>query len=109
MAADISTNNKNQIILYQPDNTIQLEVLVENETVWLSRNQLALLFDRDVKTIGKHINNVFSEGELTKEVVVANFATTTQHGAMKWKMQTVFCPNLLKMRQYDTNPCLSIV
>jgi hypothetical protein len=61
MTTDISTNNKNEIILYQPDNAIQLEVLVENETVWISRNQLALLFDRDVKTIGKHINNVFSE------------------------------------------------
>jgi hypothetical protein len=56
--------------------------------VWLNRQQIAVFFDRDVKTIGKHINNVFREGELTKEVVVAKFATTTQHGAIKGKTQT---------------------
>jgi len=48
------------------------------------------LFGRDVKTIGKHINNVFSEGELNRELVVAKFATTTQHGAIKGKTQTKF-------------------
>ena len=46
-----------------------------------------MLFARDVKTIGKHINNIISEGELMKDVVVANFATTTQHGAIKGKTQ----------------------
>ncbi|MDP3462466.1 MAG: RhuM family protein [Bacteroidales bacterium] len=54
---------------------------------------IATLFDRDVKTIGKHINNIFSEGELIKEVVVANFATTTQHGAIKGKTQTLSVEN----------------
>jgi hypothetical protein len=63
-------------------------VRIEDETVWLNRNQLAILFGRDVKTIGKHINNIFREGELFKDVVVANFATTTQHGAIKGKTQT---------------------
>lgn len=62
--------------------------MLENETVWLNRQQIAFLFGRDVKTIGKHINNVFSEGELVKEVVVAKFATTTQHGAITGKTQT---------------------
>ena len=62
---------------------------IEEETVWLNRQQISNLFNRDVKTIGKHINNVFSEGELQKEVVVANFATTTQHGAIKGKTQTI--------------------
>ena len=46
------------------------------------------LFDRDIKTIGKHISNIFKEGELDKEVVVAKFATTTKHGAIKGKTQT---------------------
>lgn len=46
------------------------------------------LFDRDIKTIGKHITNIFNEGKLTKELVVANFATTTKHGAIKGKTQT---------------------
>ena len=51
------SDTENEIILYQPDSTLSLDVRVENETVWLNRNQIALLFDRDVKTIGKHINN----------------------------------------------------
>lgn len=54
----------------------------------MNRNQIATLFGRDVKTIGKHINNVFKEGELDKEMVVAKFATTTKHGAIKGKTQT---------------------
>ena len=63
----------NEIVLYQPNDTIQLEVRVQDDTVWLNRNQMAVLFDRDVKTIGKHINNALRE-ELAP--VVANFATT---------------------------------
>jgi len=79
----------NEIVLYQANElSCRIDVRVEDETVWLNRNQLAVLFNRDVKTIGKHINNVFSEGELDKKVVVANFATTTQHGAIKGKIQT---------------------
>ena len=70
---------KNEIILYQPDNTISLEVRVENEMVWLNRQQLAQLFDRDVKTIGKHINNALHE-ELTGLPTVANFATVQNEG-----------------------------
>jgi hypothetical protein len=79
----------NEIILYQTNElTERIEVRLENETVWLNRNQIATLFGRDVKTIGKHINHVFSEGELVKEVVVAKFETTTQHGAIIGKTQT---------------------
>ena len=81
---------KNEIILYRPDELAEhIEVRIDEETVWLNRQQIAMLFGRDVKTIGKHINNVFSEGELVQEVVVANFATTTQHGAIKGKTQTI--------------------
>lgn len=69
----------NEMILYQPDETLKLDVRVENEEVWLNRNQLALLFDRDVKTIGKHINNALKE-ELDGIPVVANFATTAADG-----------------------------
>ena len=65
---------ENEIILYQPDSSISLEVRVENETVWLNRNQIATLFDRDVKTIGKHINNALLE-ELQGLPTVAKFAT----------------------------------
>ncbi|MBO4370654.1 MAG: virulence RhuM family protein [Paludibacteraceae bacterium] len=79
--------NKNEIVLYQPDEAVKLEVRLENETVWLNRQQMAVLFGRDVKTISKHINNALKE-ELAGLVVVANFATTTQHGAMAGKTQT---------------------
>ncbi|GHT78506.1 hypothetical protein FACS189464_2060 [Bacteroidia bacterium] len=89
MTAEIAANNKNEIILYQPDNAIQLEVRVENETVWLNRNQIALLFDRDVKTIGKHINNALHE-ELAEIPTVANFATVqnTQANSVVAKFAT---------------------
>ena len=81
---------KNEIILYRPDELAEhIEVRIDAETVWLNRQQIAILFGRDVKTIGKHINNIFSEEELVREVVVANFATTTQHGAIKGKTQTI--------------------
>ena len=81
---------KNEIILYQSDDLPErIEVKLENETVWLNRRQMALLFGRDIKTIGKHINNIFSDGELIKEVVVAKFATTTQHGAIQGKCQKI--------------------
>ncbi len=69
----------NEIILYQPDSTIKLEVRLENETVWLKRQQIATLFDRDVKTIGKHIANALKE-ELDGIPTVANFATVQIEG-----------------------------
>ena len=53
-------SSKGEIVMYQPDETIRLEVRVEDETVWLNRQQIASLFDRDVKTIGKHINNALT-------------------------------------------------
>ena len=70
---------KGEIVMYQPDETIRLEVRVENETVWLNRQQIAALFSRDIKTIGKHINNALRE-ELYGESVGAKFATTAADG-----------------------------
>jgi hypothetical protein len=52
---------KGEIVLYQPEGEVRLEVRVENETVWLTANQMARLFDRDEKTLRKHINNTFLE------------------------------------------------
>ena len=61
-------NEQNQILIYQTeDGQTQVDVRMENETVWLSANQMSMLFGRDEKTIRKHVNNVFSEGELEKE------------------------------------------
>jgi hypothetical protein len=68
---------KSELILYQTeDNRTRIEVRLENETVWLSLNQLAELFQRDKSVISRHIKNLFEEGELRPESVVANFATT---------------------------------
>ena len=59
---------KNEIVLFETkDKEISIPVSIDEETVWLSANQMASLFDRDEKTIRKHINNVFSEGELQKD------------------------------------------
>ena len=78
-----------QMLLYQtPDGVSQIEVHLQGETVWLNLDQMAELFQRNKSTISRHIRNVFEEGELNKEVVVAKFATTTQHGAVEGKWQT---------------------
>ena len=79
---------ENQIVIYQTDNgQTAIDVRVENETVWLSQAQMAELFQKDRSDISRHINNVFKEGELDRKVVCANFAHTTQHGAIKGKTQ----------------------
>ena len=83
-----NSNKDNELILFETeDRAVTLSVPVNQEMVWLSRNQMAELFDRDIKTIGKHIKNALSE-ELDNQVVVAKFATTTKHGAIEGKTQT---------------------
>ena len=82
---------KNEIILFETeDSSITLPVQVTADTVWLNRNQLAELFCRDIKTIGKHLGNALRE-ELEESEVVAKFATTIRHGAiegiMVWKQR----------------------
>lgn len=78
----------NQIIIYQTeDGQTQVDVRLENDMIWLTRQQIAVLFGRDYKTISKHINNALKE-ELADSVVVAKFANTTQHGAIEGKTQT---------------------
>ena len=67
--------NNGEIILYQPDNSISIEVRMEAETVWLNLNQMAMLFDRDKSVISRHIRNIYTEGELKKEATVAKNAT----------------------------------
>jgi len=72
---------QNQIIIYQPEVGLSsLEVRLENETVWLSLDQIANLFERDKSTVSRHIKNIFKENELEKNSVIANFATTAADG-----------------------------
>ncbi len=78
----------NQIVIYQTDDgQTQIDVRLENDMIWLTRQQIAVLFGRDYKTISKHINNALKE-ELAGSVVVAKYANTTQHGAIEGKTQT---------------------
>ena len=75
------SENKTELIIYQPeDGRTKIDVQMENETVWLSLAQMAELFQRDKSTISRHIKNIFDEGELTRDSVVANFATTATDG-----------------------------
>ncbi|MCD6272925.1 MAG: virulence RhuM family protein [Deltaproteobacteria bacterium] len=79
----------NQLIIYQTeDGKVKIETHFEDETVWLNIEQISELFQRDRSVISKHIKNIFTEGELSKKVVCANFAHTSQHGAIEGKLQT---------------------
>ena len=78
---------KNEIILFENQN-VKLEVNMKDETVWLSLDQMAKLFDRDRTVITRHVNNIFKNGELNKKEVCAKFAHTTEHGAIQGKTQT---------------------
>ncbi len=80
--------NNNEIIIYQSeDGQTQVDVRMENDTVWLTQAQMAELFQKDRTAIGRHIANVFKEGELNPEEVCAKFAHTTRHGAIEGKVQ----------------------
>ena len=73
--------DKGQFLLYQtPDGDSQIEVTLQNDTVWLSLDQMAELFQRNKSTISRHIKNVLEDGELEEDSVVANFATTATDG-----------------------------
>lgn len=85
----MTTDSKGNILLYQTeDGLTKIEVTLADDNVWLTADQMAKLFQRNKSTISRHIRNVFESGELKPEVVVAFFATTTQHGAVKGKTQT---------------------
>ena len=74
-------NNNGDIIIYQTeDGLTKIDVNIQGETVWLSLDLMAELFQRDKSTISRHIKNIFSEGELSPEAVVAKFATTATNG-----------------------------
>jgi hypothetical protein len=81
--------SKSNIEIYSSsDGLTEIEVTFDEETVWLSQEQLSQLFDRDRTVIGRHIRSIFKEGELVEDVVCADFAHTTQHGAIEGKTQT---------------------
>jgi len=103
--------DKSEIIMYQPDNTVTVEVRIESENVWLNRQQIALLFDRDIKTIGKHISNALKE-ELAEYSTVANFATVESENAINSVVAkfatTATNGKVYQMEYYNLDMILSI-
>src|SRR5574344_496344 len=79
---------KGEIILYQAENgTTKIEVRLENENIWLTQAQLVELYQSSKSNISEHIKHIFEEGELSEELVVRKFRTTTKHGAIEGKTQ----------------------
>lgn len=94
---------ENKIEIFKTaDNQTQIEVKFDEETVWLNQHQLAELFQRDRTAVARHISNVFKEGELEEKVVCANFAHTTQHGAIQGKTQKS------KVKYYNLDVIISV-
>ncbi|MDL2296533.1 virulence RhuM family protein [Bacteroidales bacterium OttesenSCG-928-B11] len=96
---------KNEIILYSPNELskhIEVRLDEDKETLWLTQEQIAQLFERDRSVITKHLKNIFKEEELDEKVVSAFFALTTQHGAIKGKTQT------MKVKFYNLDAILSV-
>ncbi len=80
--------NTSELIIYKAkDGQIKLQVKLEDETVWLNQEQIAFLFGKGRSTITEHLQNIFKEGELSKELVCRDFRHTTKHGAIKGKIQ----------------------
>ena len=82
------THNNNFLLYRNADGGVKVDVLLKDETIWLTINQMAELFGINKSGISRHIKSIFDTGELQEKVVVAKFATTTQHGAIAGKTQT---------------------
>ena len=78
---------KNEIVVYQPSETLRLEVRLQDESIWLPQQKIADLFGVKKAAISKHLKNIFSTGELHEELVVSKMETTTRHGAIGGKVQ----------------------
>ena len=100
---------KGNIILYTtPDGVSKIEATLQEDTVWLTLDQMAELFQRNKSTISRHIKNIFEEGELDEISVVAKNATTTQHGVIQGKIQThrEYTPQRGKNPKHRATPCV---
>ena len=77
---------KNEIVIYQPKEiSTRIDVRIEDETVWLNKEQMSLLFGRDKSVISRHISNIFKEGELEKESTIKDYLTVRTEGNRKIK------------------------
>jgi prophage maintenance system killer protein len=98
-----NTEDRGKIVIYQTESgTIDLDVRLDKETVWLTQSQMSFLFQRERTVISRHIRNIFEEGELQEDVVCAKFAHTTQHGAIAGKTQNV------EVTEYNLDVIISV-
>ena len=79
-SSEVSQKEQNQIILYRPNDTISLEVRLENDTVWLSQAQIVVLFNSTKSNISEHIKHIYADGELEKDSTVRFFRTVQNEG-----------------------------
>lgn len=99
---DIDMENQGEIILYQPDEAVKLEVRLEDETVWLTQAQIAELFGTEVPAISKHIRNIIRNGELEKEATVSKMEIVRLEGSRKVK-RVIDIYNLDMIREFSLN------
>ena len=85
---DAPNYDMGEMIIYQSEEGIKLDVRLESNTVWLNQEQIVSLFNKSKSTISEHISNILKEGELDEQVVVRKFRPTTQHGAINGKTQS---------------------
>lgn len=85
---DIDMEHQGEIILYQPDEAVKLEVRLEDETVWMTQAQIAELFGTEVPAISKHIRNIIRNGELEKEATVSKMEIVRLEGSRKGELLT---------------------
>jgi len=81
---------KNEIVLYQPNEEVKLEVRLEEETVWLNQQQMAILFNATKQNISLHINNIYKEGELLRDATVKEYLTVQQEGSRQITRRVLF-------------------
>ena len=99
---DIVMEHQGEIILYQPDEAVKLEVRLEDETVWLTQAQIAELFGNEVPAISKHIRNIIRNGELEKEATVSKMEIVRLEGSRKVK-RVIDIYNLDMIREFSLN------
>ena len=88
MANELMVQPKNEIVVYQPADTMRMEVSLRDQTIWLTQQKIGDLFGVGKAAISKHLKNIFDTGELREELVVSKMETTTAHGAISGKTQT---------------------
>ena len=100
---NINTEGFNKILLYTtPNGNVKVEILLQNETIWLTQQKIAELFGVQRPAITKHLRNIFETGELKEEVVSSILEHTTQHGAIEGKTQDT------KVKYYNLDAIISI-